>query len=127
PSRDRSLPVSTERRLADFTELVATAISNSEAQAEIARLAQEQAALRRVATLVAQGTPSDALFRGVCDEVGAVVGAEVSAVVRFEADGTVALMGTNADRHAVGTRLQLDPDYIVAQVHRTGRAARFDT
>ena len=126
-SLHRSLPVSTERRLADFTELVATAISNSEAQAEIARLAQEQAALRRVATLVAQGTPSDALFRAVCDEVGAVVGAEVSAVVRFEADGTVALMGTNADRHAVGTRLELDPDYIVAQVHRTGRAARFDT
>ena len=44
----------TEARLASFTELVATAIANTEA-ARLARLAEEQAALRRVATLVAQG------------------------------------------------------------------------
>ena len=80
-----------------------------------------------MATLVAQGVPSDALFSAVCDEVDAVVGAEVSVVVRFEADGTVTLMGSNADRHPVGARLELDPDYVVAEVHRTGRAARFDT
>jgi GAF domain-containing protein len=43
------LPADTEERLADFTELLATAIANSEAQAEVARLAEEQAALRRVA------------------------------------------------------------------------------
>jgi len=117
----------TETRVARFSELVATAIANAEARAEVERLAEEQAALRRVATLVAQGMPSDALFSAVCDEVGAVVGTEVSVVVRFEADGTVTVMGTNADRHPVGTRLELDPDYVVAEVHRTGRAARFDT
>ena len=48
-------------------------------------------------------------------------------MVRFEADATVTLMGSNADRHPVGARLELDPDYVVAEVHRTGRAARFDT
>jgi GAF domain-containing protein len=126
-SLHRSLPVSTERRLAEFTELVATAISNGEAQAEVARLAEEQAALRRVATLVAQGVPANVLFTAVCDEVEAVVGSEVTVVVRFEADDTVTLMGTDAVRHPVGTRLELDPDYVVAEVHRTGRAARFDT
>ena len=126
-SLQRSLPASTERRLADFTELVATAIANTQARQELRRLADTQGALRRVATLVAQGVPSDALFRAVCDEVDAVVGAEVSVVVQFEADGTVTLMGSNADRHPVGARLELDPDYIVAEVHRTGRAARFDT
>src|SRR6185436_11289640 len=126
-SLDGPIPGSTEQRLADFTELVATAISNSEARADVARLAEAQAALRRVATLVARGVPADALFGAVCTEVEAVVGSDVSVVVRFEADDTVTLMGTDADRHPVGARLELDPDYVVAEVHRTGRAARFDT
>jgi GAF domain-containing protein len=52
---ERPLPPDTEARLADFTELVATAIANAESRAGLARLAQEQAALRRVATLVAGG------------------------------------------------------------------------
>ncbi len=121
------LAADTEGRLADFTELLATAIANSEAQAEVARLAEEQAALRRVATLVAQGVPSDTLFAAVCDEVEALAGAEVSAVVRFEADGTLTVMGAHATRDPVGARLELDPDFVVAEVHRTGRAARFDT
>jgi hypothetical protein len=44
------LPADTEARLASFTELVATAIANAESRAELSRLAEEQAALRRVAT-----------------------------------------------------------------------------
>ena len=52
-----SLPPDSERRLAQFIELVGTAIANTEARVEVARLADEQAALRRVATLVAQGAP----------------------------------------------------------------------
>jgi signal transduction histidine kinase len=121
------LPADTEGRLAEFTELLATAIANSEAQAEVARLAEEQAALRRVATLVAQGVPADALFGAVCDEVEALAGAEVSTVFRFEADGTVTVMGAHSVRHQAGARLELDPGFVVAEVRRTGRAARFDT
>ena len=118
----------TETRVARFSDLVATAIANAEARAEVERLAHEQAALRRVATLVAQGTPSDALFRAVCGEVQALARADASAVIRFEADGTVTLMGaSNATRHSVGARLELDPEFVVAEVHRTGRAARLDT
>src|SRR4029077_10119703 len=105
----------------------ATAIANADARAEVERLAHEQAALRRGATLCAQGVPADALFHAVCDEVDAVVGAEVSAVIRFEPDGTLTLMGTNAGRHPVGARLELDPDFVVAEVHPSGRVARFDT
>jgi hypothetical protein len=48
-------PPGTEARLASFTELVATAIANAEAGRELRRLADEQAALRQVATLVARG------------------------------------------------------------------------
>ena len=132
------LPADTEERLADFTDLLATAIANSEAQAEVVRVEEEHAALRRVATLVAQGVPAEALFGAVCDEVEALAGAEASALLRFEADGTATLMGNRSQRAAgasrnphrpapVGTRLELDPDGVLAEVHRTGRTARFDT
>ncbi len=132
------LPADTEERLADFTDLLATAIANSEAQAEVVRVEEEHAALRRVATLVAQGVPAEALFGAVCDEVEALAGAEASALLRFEADGTATLMGNRSQRAAgasrnphrpapVGARLELDPDGVLAEVHRTGRTARFDT
>src|SRR3954468_7889686 len=49
-----SLPEDTGARLADFTDLVATALANAESRAALSRLADEQAALRRVATLVAR-------------------------------------------------------------------------
>ena len=48
-------PINLEGRLAKFTELLAAAIANTEARTEVRRLADEQAALRRVATLVAEG------------------------------------------------------------------------
>ncbi len=125
--RHEPLPEDIEARLTDFTELVATAIVNAESQEARAVLTDEQAALRRVATLVAQGVPSDALFSSVCDEVEALAGAQASAVVRFETDGTVTVMGDHAALRPVGARVKLDPDSVVAEVHRTGRAARFDT
>ena len=61
----RAPPPDTESRIAQFTELMATAIANAEARAEVARLADEQAALRRVATLVAEGAAPEAVFDAV--------------------------------------------------------------
>src|SRR5262249_26342683 len=49
------LPADTEARLQGFTELVAAAISNAQAHDDLRNLADEQAALRRVAMLVAEG------------------------------------------------------------------------
>ena len=60
-----------ETRLADFTELVATAIANAESRAGVVRLAAEQMALRRVATLVARGVAPEEVFDAVVEEVGA--------------------------------------------------------
>src|ERR1035438_3846029 len=80
------LPADTEARLASFTELVATAIANTESRASLARLAEEQAALRRVATLVAQGVPPAEVFSAVSDEVTRLFGAQAG-VLRFEHDG----------------------------------------
>ena len=64
------LPADTEARLASFTELVATAIANTDSRAALARLAEEQAALRRVATLVARGAPPEEAFAAVAEEAG---------------------------------------------------------
>ena len=126
-SQGTVLPAGTEHQLDDFVKLVVTAISNYDARGNLRTVADEQAALRRVATLVARGTPSDALFAAVCEEVEALAGADASAVVRFESDARVTVMGDHAALHRVGARVELDPDYIVAEVRRTGEAARFDT
>jgi signal transduction histidine kinase len=83
------LPDQIEHRLAEITELVATAIANSAGRAELARLADEQAALRRVATLVARAVPEDELFDAVVQEVGSLFGADLAGMVRYEPDGTV--------------------------------------
>jgi hypothetical protein len=69
-TRREPLPEDTEARLTDFTELVTTAIANIESRAALARIAEEQAALRRVATLVARGVSSDELFSAVTNEIG---------------------------------------------------------
>ena len=69
-----SLPPDAEARLEQFVELVGTAIANAEARVELARLADEQAALRRVATLVAEEAPVDVIFATVGAEVAGVLG-----------------------------------------------------
>jgi hypothetical protein len=71
-AREALLPDHMEDRLAQFTELVAAAISGNESRAGPARLAEEQAALRRVATLAARGTSPEKLFAAVVEKVGRV-------------------------------------------------------
>ena len=69
-SRTEPLPPGTEGRMADFTELVAVAVANAEARAQLRRIAEEQSALRRVATLVAQAGSPSLVFEAVTREVG---------------------------------------------------------
>jgi signal transduction histidine kinase len=117
----------TETKLGQFAELVAIAIANAQARTEVERLADEQAALRRVATLVAQGIGAEPIFQAVADEARALLACDNAAVVRFEADGTVTTMGARNASRRPGTRIVPDPRYVVAAVRATGRAARFDT
>lgn len=56
---------------------------------ESARLTNEQSALRRVATLVAQSVPSSAVFEAVTREVGLLSRADLARMERYEPDGTV--------------------------------------
>src|SRR6478735_3969524 len=121
------LPDDFEARLGEFTELLAAAISNAEATEAATRLAGEQAALRRVATLVAEGAGPEGVFRAVAGEVGAMFGSDISAIVRFAEDGEAIVLGDIGGPHESGKRVSLDPGYVVDQVRRTRRSARFDT
>ena len=84
------LPADTEEgRVEKFSRLVATAIANASARQEIVRVADEQAALRRVATLVAQDAAPAEIFTAVSVEVDRLfcLGSEtrdVAGVVRFD-------------------------------------------
>jgi PAS domain S-box-containing protein len=119
----------TESRVVDFAELVATAIANAEARRELERVAAEQAALRRVATLVAAGTQPDELFSAVSEEVAGLFTADGAGVGRFEPDGSgVVNVGSSESLRSipVGSRQDLDKTLIAGEVYRTGRAARID-
>jgi signal transduction histidine kinase/uncharacterized protein YoaH (UPF0181 family) len=119
------LPDQIEDRVAEFTELVATAIANSQAHEDLRRLADEQAALRRVATLVARGVPPAQLFEAVSAEVARLVPADAAALTRYEPDGTVtALGGWTATGYAhVGARFASEGTVsgLIFETRRTGR------
>jgi signal transduction histidine kinase len=103
-------PVDTEERMAKFADLVATAIANAEARAEVERLAEEQAALRRVATLVAEGAPATAVFDAVAAEIERVLGADGVSVSRYEPDDEVTVVahsGADPPTAPPGTRVSI--------------------
>ena len=125
-----ALPADAEARLTDFTDLVATAIANTEARREVARLAEEQAALRRMATLVARGVPPPKVFAAVAREVGQLLGVSATHMGRYESDGTVTGVGSwspDGTHLASGTRTPLDGTSVSGLVFSSGRPARIDS
>jgi len=59
-----------------------------------ARLIEEQAALRRVATLVARGAAPEAVFAAVTEELVRLLGVDVATMCRYEPDGTFTVVGS---------------------------------
>ena len=97
---------------------------------ELARFVAEQAALRRVATLVARGLPPGAVFSAVAEEVARLLGADSAGVARFEPDGSsFVVVGQVAEDPVmlpIGSRVE-PRDYLApAIVWRTGQAALVD-
>jgi signal transduction histidine kinase len=124
---DEPIPEDAESRLADFTDLVAIAIANSEARENVGQLVDEQAALRRVATLVARGVRPHEIFSAVSEEVGRVFRSHHSGVGRFELDGSaVVIVGVSEgiSNIPIGTRWPLEDFLATTAVYRTGRPAR---
>ena len=132
--RSASLPEDTGMRLADFTDLVATALANAESRAALSRLADEQAALRRVATMVARTPESEQLFSTVAREVASVLDVPGVIVTRYDGDGMAITLGeafrpdlAGAEQFlGVGTRMPPDPGSLAAQVFTTHGPARVD-
>jgi PAS domain S-box-containing protein len=94
------------------------------------RLADEQAALRRVATAVAAEVEPERLFGLVAEEVGRALHARIANILRFNGDGTALTMAAwsdGADTLPAGTTIPLDGPTIAPQIWRTGRPARYDT
>jgi signal transduction histidine kinase len=97
---------------------------------ELRRLVAEQAAVRRVATLVARGVSPSEVFDGVCGEVARLLNAPVTRLLRYEPDGTatvVARWGELAGEMPIGGRHRLEGESVATKVLRTGRAARMET
>jgi GAF domain-containing protein len=130
-TRDEPLPADIEARLAGFTELAATAVANAQARTELRGFAEEQAALRRVATLVARAAPPEEIFTAVPEEAGRLLNVDYTVVSRYDADGLVTVVGgwarTNPGRPlAIGLRLKPEGRNIHALVFQTGQPTRID-
>jgi len=117
--------------VAAVTSLVLAAITAERLRAVGAEreVAHEQAALRRIATLVAAEVDPAELFARVTEEVSGVLAAPSAAVLRFEDDGHATLLGvtrTNLLGLPVGSELPLAESNVLARVHGTGEAQRLD-
>ena len=133
-----AMPRDTEVRIGDFADLVATAIANAATRAdlqssrdELGVLASQQAALRRVATLVARGVDSSEIFSVVADEMAECLNVNNASISRFDGDEVVVLALSHLEpaikeRLVVSRRHSLEGDNIATRVLRTGRAARLE-
>jgi signal transduction histidine kinase len=123
------LPPDAESRIADFTELSATAIADAESRAGLARLAEEQTALRRVATLVARRGRPEEVFAAVVEEVGRLLDTDLAGMARYGGDDTVTVLATWAaegEHPLVPGPWPLDGGDVASMVSRTGRPVRID-
>ncbi|MDT5047127.1 MAG: hypothetical protein QOG75_2990, partial [Mycobacterium sp.] len=139
-ARGGPLPADTEVGVADFADLVATAIANAAAREQLntsrdslRQLARQQTALRRVAELVAREAEPAAVFNAVAEELASGLDANNATVIRYEGDLLVveAVATFNQDLPpnppGVGERFPLDGDHVGPMILRTGRAARMDS
>jgi signal transduction histidine kinase len=120
----------TESRMAQFMEPAATVIVNTKAERKLRELADTQASLHRLATLIARGVPPEEVFAAVTKEVLWHFGSGTARMIRYELDGTATLVaneGTTGPHVRVGERWDdYPPTGLTAAVLRTGRAARVD-
>ncbi|HEY2270588.1 MAG TPA: hypothetical protein VGI96_48785, partial [Streptosporangiaceae bacterium] len=112
-------------------------------QERLRQLADEQAALRRVATLVAGGARPAEVFGAVADELGRLIGAEATFISsvdlssprrpgaaaagppgeRGELEGSFTVVGSYGrvrDEVPVGFRIKLQPGMVTTAALRTG-------
>ncbi len=104
------------------------ASSLQRSQSELANLLEEQAAMRRVATLVAEGTLPEKVFPAVNEEVARLLDVDGTRLMRYETDGTATFVASWGEPTIVpaGTRIALDGRNIASMVRSSGRPARIE-
>ena len=128
---EEPLPADAEARLAEFTELVATAVANAQARTDLRGFAEEQAGLRRVATLVASGASPEEVFAAVAEEVGRLLGTVQTNMLRYDPDDAATIVAAHgrvgaAAAVSVGDRYKLGGRNVTTLVFQTGRPVRID-
>jgi PAS domain S-box-containing protein len=127
---ERPWPPGTEERLANFTDLAATAILNAEARAELRHVADEQRALRRVATLVARGVAPEVVFDAVAEEVASLLpGVDLALVARYMPEKSIEFVGGWSgvgDADWVGKTAGIGGQNVSTAVFETEQPARVD-
>jgi signal transduction histidine kinase len=100
------------------------------ADAHLAEVEAEQAALRRIAALLARSVPPEEVFDAVVDEVRSLMGVDAAALVRYEADKTATLLAVSAEPDArvdlPQKKLATEGHNVMALVLGAGRPARID-
>jgi signal transduction histidine kinase len=111
----------------DFAEVVSIAVADASARAKLRRLAGEQAALRHVAALVAEGSSPSDLFAAVVRAVAQAIDVDAISVERIDADrSTTVIASLDAPMFAIGSRWPLDEPGLHASVIAAGRSVRID-
>ncbi len=110
---------------------LAVSLDNAQLYGQFRRIADEQAALRRVATLVARAAPPAEVFAAVTAEIGRVLGTDHTSLFRYDPDGGATAVGAwtrtgVAAPVPVGSRLSLGGRNVTTLVFQTGRPARLE-
>ena len=109
---------------------LAVSLDNAQLYAKYRRIAGEQAALRRVATLVARAAPPEDVLAAVTEEAGRLLDAAATVLARYDPDGTETTVGvwsaTGTLPVTVGTRTGLGGRNVSTLVFQTGQPARID-
>jgi signal transduction histidine kinase len=136
-SRGQVPPQQAESWIQGLADLVATAIANAAASEELqasrerlAALATQQAALRRVATLVARGAGPNECFAAVAEETARCLDVDKAEVFRYDDDGSAIAVACHASPGTahipIGEHVTAEDAVIAAELFRKGRASRMD-
>jgi signal transduction histidine kinase len=120
------LPANAEVRLGMFAKLVAMAIANAQAQTAAAALAEEQAALRRVAELVARDVTPGEVFATVATEASRLLDGEAMTLTRFESEHELVVEAACRGPAQVGTRITFTAETLPDWIRRDDRVVRVD-
>jgi len=105
-------------------------VEASAGPADVQALLDEQAALRRVATLVASAGEPARVFPVVTEEVGRLLAAQTANMVRYRHDGTADVIGQwnepGVPSMPLGARIELDGETLTPKICRSAQPERVD-